>query len=167
MKVKVAQLCPTLCDPMDCSLPGSSVNGILQARILEWVAIPFSRGSSQPRDPTQVSCSAGGFFTVWTTKQALLRMKSLQMVKPGLKLKQFNSKNAFFTSLLCETFSRESSDSWIFKWSASDGSERNVSFWSPEDVAVWWQWSLSMLSNVVVLGDTTDTWNVTSATYNS
>jgi len=50
MKVLVAQSCPTLCDPMDCSLPGSSVHGILQARILEWVAIPFSRGSSQSKD---------------------------------------------------------------------------------------------------------------------
>ena len=47
---EVAQSCLTLCDPMDCSLPGSSVHGILQAKILEWVAIPFSRGSSQPRD---------------------------------------------------------------------------------------------------------------------
>ena len=50
VKVKVSQLCPTLCDPMDCSLLGSPVHGILQDRILEWVAIPFSRGSSQPRD---------------------------------------------------------------------------------------------------------------------
>ena len=48
--VLVAQSCPTLCDPMDCSPPGSSVHGILQPRILEWVDIPFSRGSSQPRD---------------------------------------------------------------------------------------------------------------------
>ena len=64
VKVKlVAQLCPTLCDPMDCSPPGSS-NGILQARILEWVAISFSRGSSQPRDGTQVSSIAGRLFTV-------------------------------------------------------------------------------------------------------
>ena len=53
-----------LCDPMDCSPPGSSVHGILQARILEWVAIPFSRGSSQPRDRTPVSYIAGRFFTV-------------------------------------------------------------------------------------------------------
>ena len=53
--VLAAQLCPTLCDPMDCSLPGSFVHGILQARILEWIAIPFSRGSSQPRDQTLVS----------------------------------------------------------------------------------------------------------------
>ena len=59
-----AQSCPTLCDPMDCSPPGSSVHGILQARILEQVAMPSSRGSSQPRDQTQVSCTAGGFFTI-------------------------------------------------------------------------------------------------------
>ena len=56
---EVAQSCPTLCNPMDCSLPGSSVHGILQARILEWVAISFSRGSSRPRDRTQVSCIVG------------------------------------------------------------------------------------------------------------
>ena len=60
----VIQLCLTLCNPMDCNLPGSSVHGILQARILEWVAMPFSRGSSQPRDPTQVSHIAGRFFTI-------------------------------------------------------------------------------------------------------
>ena len=48
--------CPTLCDPIDCILPGSSVHGILQARILEWVAVPFSRGSSQHRDQTWISC---------------------------------------------------------------------------------------------------------------
>ena len=59
-----AQSCPILCDPMDCSPPGSSVHGILQARILKRVATLFSRGSSQPRDQTQVSCTAGGFFTV-------------------------------------------------------------------------------------------------------
>ena len=62
MKVLVTQQCLTLGDPMDCSLPGSSVHGILQARILKWVGIPFSRGSSQPRDQTQVSCIAGRFF---------------------------------------------------------------------------------------------------------
>ena len=61
--VLVAQLCPTLCDPMDCNPPGSSVHEIFQARILEWVAISFSRGSSQPRDRTRVSCIAGRFFT--------------------------------------------------------------------------------------------------------
>ena len=55
MRAKLLQLCPTLCDSMDCSPPGSSVHGILQARRLEWVAMPSSRGSSQPRDQTQVS----------------------------------------------------------------------------------------------------------------
>ena len=71
MKVKalVAQLCPTLCDLVDCSLPGSSVHGILETGILEWVAIPFSRGSSWPRDWTQVSCIAGGFLTNWATRE--------------------------------------------------------------------------------------------------
>ena len=59
-----AQSCPTLCNPMDWSLPGSSVHGTLQASILEWVASPFSRGSSQPIDQMQVSHIAGGFFTV-------------------------------------------------------------------------------------------------------
>ena len=68
--VLVAQLCPILCDPMDCSPPGSSVRGILQARILEELAIAFSRGSSQPGDRTQVSCITGGFFTVWATREA-------------------------------------------------------------------------------------------------
>ena len=62
--VLVAQSCLTLCNPMDWSPPGSSVHGILQARILEWVAIPFSRGSSWSRDWTQVSCIAGRFFTI-------------------------------------------------------------------------------------------------------
>ena len=65
---EVAQSCPTLCDPMDCSLPGSSVHGIFQARILEWVAISFSRGSSWPRDRTQVSGIVGRCFTVWPTR---------------------------------------------------------------------------------------------------
>ena len=64
---RVAQLCPTLCNPLDCSPPGPSVHGILQARMLEWVAMPFSRGSSRPRDQTPVSCIAGRFFTIWAT----------------------------------------------------------------------------------------------------
>ena len=64
------QSCPTLWDLMDCSPPGSSVHGILQARILEWVAMPSSRGSSQSRDQTQVSCTIGRFFTIWATREA-------------------------------------------------------------------------------------------------
>ena len=67
--VSVAQSCLSPCDPVDCSPPGSSVHGILQARVLGWVAISFFRGSSQPRDRTWVSCNAGRFFTIWATRQ--------------------------------------------------------------------------------------------------
>ena len=63
VSVKASQLCWILCDPID-----YRVHGILQARILEWVAIPFSRGSSQPRDWTQVSCTAGRYFTSWAIR---------------------------------------------------------------------------------------------------
>ena len=69
---KIAHSCPTLCNPMDCSPPGSSVQGILQARILNWVAISFSRGSSRPRDQTWVSRIAGRRFNLWATREALI-----------------------------------------------------------------------------------------------
>ena len=59
-----------LCEPVDCSPPGSSVHGICQTRILEWVAIPFSRTSFWRRDWTQVSCFAGRFFTIWATRES-------------------------------------------------------------------------------------------------
>ena len=71
VKVLVSQSCPTLCDPMGCSLPGSSVHGILQVRILEWVAILFSKGSFQLRDGTQVSCTAGRFLTIGAAREAM------------------------------------------------------------------------------------------------
>ena len=64
---KITQSCPTLCDPMDCSLPGSSIHGIFQARVLEWGAIAFSKGSSWLRDQTQVSCIAGRCSTLWAS----------------------------------------------------------------------------------------------------
>ena len=66
---EVTQSRLTLCDPVDCSPPGSSVHGILQARRLEWVAISFSRGSSRPRDRTQVSRIAGRRFNLWATRE--------------------------------------------------------------------------------------------------
>ena len=67
---EVIQSCPTLCYPVDCSPPGSSIPGSLQARIQEWVAISFSRGSSWPRDRPQVSCIAGSHFNLWATMEA-------------------------------------------------------------------------------------------------
>ena len=80
VKVKVAQLCPTLCNSMD-----STVHGILQARILEWVAFPFSRGSSQPRDRTQVS-HPGRFFTSWATREAAPNSESWDKEIPWIIL---------------------------------------------------------------------------------
>ena len=68
---EVSQSCPALCGPMDCSLPGSAIHGIFQARILEWAAISFSRGSSQPRDRTRVFCIADRCFSIWATREAL------------------------------------------------------------------------------------------------
>ena len=88
---EVAQSCPTLCDPVDCSPPSSSVHGILQARILEWVAISFSRAPSRPRDWTQVSRIAGRRFNLWATREAqitrkLKRKKSMSesLYSPGV-----------------------------------------------------------------------------------
>ena len=72
----VAQLCLTLCDPMYCSFPGPSVHDISQARILEWIAISFSRWSSWPRNWTRVSCTAGRPFTIWATREGQLLDKS-------------------------------------------------------------------------------------------
>ena len=75
VKVKVAQSCPTLCDAMD-----YVVHGILKARILEWVAFPFSRGSSQARDQTQVSCVPGRFFTHWATREDKFAPKNVMVI---------------------------------------------------------------------------------------
>ena len=73
VKMLIDQLCPTLWGSMDCSSPGSSVHGILRARILEWVAIPFSRGSSWPRDQTWVFCIANIFFTIWAHQESPIK----------------------------------------------------------------------------------------------
>ena len=91
--MKATELCPTIWDPMD-----YTVHGILQARVLEWVAIPFSRGSSQPRDQTQVSRIVGGlfffflsfFFTNWATKEAHMQSTSCEM--PGWMTHKLESR---------------------------------------------------------------------------
>ena len=67
--IVVAQPCPTLCDPIGCSLSGSSVHGVFQAIVLEWIATSFSRGSSQPRARTRVSCIVDRCFTIWATRE--------------------------------------------------------------------------------------------------
>ena len=81
-KSEATQSCLTLCDPMDCSLPGSSVHGIFNARVLEWVAIYFSRGSSRPRDWIPVSCIAGRRFIVWATREAKIKNDNGKFGKP-------------------------------------------------------------------------------------
>ena len=90
-KVKVAHHV-WLCDPIDCSPPGFFVHGILQARILEWVAISFSRGSSQFRDQTQVPCFAGRFFTIWATREA----KCSLVILFGMNFNMSDIKIVFF-----------------------------------------------------------------------
>ena len=75
---EVAQLCPTLCDSVNCSLPGSSIHGIFQAGVLEWDAISLSRGSSWPRDQTQASRTVGRRFTVWATREAFQKPNKCQ-----------------------------------------------------------------------------------------
>ena len=90
VKSEVTQSCPTLGDPMGYGLPHSSVHGIFQARVLEWVAISFSRGSFQPRDWTQVSWIVGRYFTVWATRKvqglSLLKLMSIELVMPSNRL---------------------------------------------------------------------------------
>ena len=73
-EVKATQSCLTLCNPMDCT-----VRGILQARILEWVAFPYSRESSQPRYQAKISCTAGRFFTSWATRETLFYPRTLAL----------------------------------------------------------------------------------------
>ena len=117
---EVAQSCPTLCNPVDCSPPGSSIHGILQTRILEWVAISFSRGSSWPRDRTQVSRIAGrhlswmGMLTkkeqktwadseqevVWKMTSTAERLDELMTSKHNLKPQQLHGKNTLQLSNL-------------------------------------------------------------------
>ena len=84
-KSEVAQSCPTLYDSMDCSLPHSSLHGIFQARVLEWVAIYFSRGSSQPRDRTLAFRIAGCRFTLWASREALRREYGIHLTVDSRK----------------------------------------------------------------------------------
>ena len=87
--VLVTQWCLTLCSPTDYNPPGSFIHGIFQARILDWIAISFSRRSSQPRDQTWVSHIAGRFFTIWATKEA--NVMFLCVYKTSSEIDTYNS----------------------------------------------------------------------------
>ena len=101
VKMKVAQSCPTLCDPMDCT-----VHGILQTRLLEWITFPFSRGSSQPRDQTQVSHIAGMLFTNWAIKLSFVPFFFFLQCKALYKVSAFIINLTFLISLIvCVYFS--------------------------------------------------------------
>ena len=104
-------LLPKLSNPMDGNPPGSSVHGILQARILDWVAIPFYSRSSLPRDQTQVSSTAGGFFTIWVTSKAPLPPQRLlyptvqhYALIGNMDVKSTVSKAKLFFSLIFSSF---------------------------------------------------------------
>ena len=100
--VLFTQSCLTLCDPMDWSPPGSSVHGILQAKILEWVAISFSRGSSRPRDQTLLCCIAGRLLTDWGSREALISLLNTnQFTGWKVKFHCFNLYSLFHYIFSC------------------------------------------------------------------
>ena len=137
-------ICLTLCDPMDCSLPGSFVHGIFQAIVLEWIAISFSRGSSQPRAWTWVSCIVDRCFTVWATREVLW-MWELDY-KENWVLKNW----CFWTVMLEKTLEspldckeiqpvhHEGNQSWIFI-GITDVEAETLILWPP-DAKNWLIW---------------------------
>ena len=119
MKSEVTQSCLTLSDPMDCSLPGSSVHGIFQARVLEWVAISFSRRSSWSRDQTQVSWIVGRCFTIWATRKSFwdIRLPLIPLQRISTSRRQHVNKT-YPRSLLQGSFKahkRQKNHSNLFK----------------------------------------------------
>ena len=123
LKVKVAQSCLTLCNPMD-----YTVRGILQARILEWVAFSFSRRSSQPRDWTRVSCTAGGFFTIWAMREAPISHE-------GNSNQNHNGK-PFPTH-------KEGCNQEVKQWQALMRTSRNSNPYTRILKHCWWGWELA------------------------
>ena len=122
MKVLVVQLCLTLCDPMDCSPFRSSVQGILQVRILEWVAISFSNGSSQPRDQSCVSWSpalAGRYFTIWATWETLhaFLLNPINTIQLSFKVTSWNQSVLWSISSFLRTLvSSQCNTLLVFLW---------------------------------------------------
>ena len=143
----VAQSGPTLCDPTDWSPPGSSVHGILLVRILEWVAISFSRSSSLSRNWTQVSCIAGRFFTIWECVGGT-KIGRLLFFSRSASLPVRNPEALLWSHLLPWCFSKTelwgsqsslqekwgpASQHWVWRWTETD---RKV-HWKPP--GFWWR----------------------------
>ena len=115
---EVSQSCPTLCDLTDCNLPGSSIRGIFQARILEWVAISFSRGFSKTRDWTWVSRIVDRCFTIWATKEVNVPLVSLIFLKISLDFPIILFSSISWHWLLRKAFLSLLASLWnsAFKW---------------------------------------------------
>ena len=152
--VLVSKSCPTLCDAMDCSPAGSSVHGILQARILEWVSISFSRGSSQPRNWTWVSCIAGRFFTNWAMREAHIHThtyicKILFMLLLCFKLSTtfYSSEDKVQNSLLL--FSHSVVSNSVTPWTAA--CQASLSFTTSQSLLKLMPIESMMLSNHLML----------------
>ena len=139
---------PTLCVPMDCSPLGYCVHGILQARILEWVTMPFSRGSSWPRDRTQATCIAGRFFTIWAIRKAhrpkvcLIseQRKDSPTSKTVPRLRYSDSQHLCpvidFTAR-SQLYAPVSTQHVIFSWWGIGDMARWQSFWEAEGGPLW------------------------------
>ena len=113
---EVAQLCPTLCYPVEYSPPGSSVHGIFQARILKWVAISFSMGSSQPRDRTQVSRIAGRCFNLWATREALHQAKLAKCIfTKGKSMQKHKGKSQQERQFVKHVYMKWDAGSWNWR----------------------------------------------------
>ena len=123
---EVAQSCPTLGDPMDCSIPGSSVHGIFQAKVLEWVAISFFRGSSPPGDQTWVSHIAGRCFTVWATREALSVFRNLTSFPLSVHFSFLQDKIHFTVSPFIKALLFQSPSLFSFKDLAFYSAEKIV-----------------------------------------
>ena len=132
LKVLVAQSCLTLCNPMGSNPSFSSVHGILQ-RILEWIAIPFSRGSSQPRNQTQVSCIAGRFFTIWATRVGPLTYSFIECIlleKHCCQGLTFNPHyNSEISTIICFTEEETDAERWSFWFKAIQSKSPGAGFW--------------------------------------
>ena len=147
----IIRSCLTLCDPMNCSPPGSSVHGILQARKLEWVAIPFSRGSSWPRDWTQVSLSAGGFLTSWATREAQNFSYKQKTELPSVSFPARSvgvSESPVFASLLTQhPFCLYSCEKWR---------EGETLAWAPAALPSAWERASTALTLLLSAGQPSD-----------
>ena len=130
----VAQSCLTLCDPMDCSPPGSSVRGILQARILEWVAVPFSRISSQTMDRTRVSRTAGESFMDWATREStevsFCDIAGLRVLIVKRKVKVAQSCAPLYDPTDCVVMGNTEASFCIWQFSSNIWSKRGLAVWS-------------------------------------